>query len=270
MFAIAPVTLASMRNLKPEQLGHKRELSSTLIGRNTLAFAVALLLCGALAAAQNSQPTPPSKTTATTTPHRNGTRTTSATRAAGAASAVPLPPGIPRVAAPLHIAYALRFQEIRLGTGPLAQPGQVYTVHYTGWLASDGTRFDSSYDHQDAQNPSGQPIQFLQGRHRVIPGWDTGFAGMRIGGKRRLFIPYQLAYGDQGRPPVIPPHSDLIFDVELVNAADLPQPPQGMPYGQPVPNPANQPGANTPNAPQSPPAPHAPPQPQAPPTPPDR
>jgi peptidylprolyl isomerase len=80
----------------------------------------------------------------------------------------------------------------------------------------------------------GQPIQFPQGRGRVIPGWDQGFEGMKIGGKRRLFIPYQLAYGSIGRPPVIPPKSDLIFDIELVDVTDMPAPGKmGMPPGHP-------------------------------------
>lgn len=98
-------------------------------------------------------------------------------------------------------------------------PGQQLTVQYTGWLASDGTKFDSSVDRNE-------PFTFPQGAHRVITGWDQGFGGMRVGGKRRLFIPYQLAYGAEGRPPMIPPMSDLIFDIELVSVGDagaLPQ-----------------------------------------------
>ena len=71
--------------------------------------------------------------------------------------------------------------------------------------------------------PNGQPrtpISFPQGARRVISGWDSGFEGMRVGGKRRLLIPYQLAYGELGRPPVIPPKSQLIFDVELMAVTD--------------------------------------------------
>jgi peptidylprolyl isomerase len=125
-------------------------------------------------------------------------------------------------------AYALRFIDIKPGDGPVAEPNQFYTVHYTGWLASDGTKFDASVDR-------GEPITFFQGAHRVIPGWDTGFSGMRVGGKRRLFIPYQLAYGEQGRPPVIPPKSDLIFDMELISvSATPPAPPAAAPEAQPA------------------------------------
>ena len=129
-----------------------------------------------------------------------------------------LPANIPPVNASVHVEFALRYQEIKVGDGDLAQPGWIYAVHYTGWLASDGTKFDSSLDR-------GQPIEFPQGFKRVVTGWDEGFEGMRVGGKRRLFIPYQLAYGEKGRPPVIPPKADLIFDVELVDQHDPNAPP---------------------------------------------
>jgi peptidylprolyl isomerase len=108
--------------------------------------------------------------------------------------------------------YSLSYVDTVIGTGALAQPGKFYTVHYTGYLA-DGTKFDSSVDR-------GQPITFPYGKHRVIEGWDTGFEGMHVGGKRRLFIPYQLGYGDAGRPPVIPAKAELIFDVEFVAQGD--------------------------------------------------
>ena len=108
--------------------------------------------------------------------------------------------------------YSLAYVDTVIGTGPLALPGKFYTVHYTGYLA-DGTKFDSSVDR-------GQPITFPYGKHRVIEGWDTGFEGMHVGGKRRLFIPYQLGYGDAGRPPVIPAKAELIFDVEFVAQGD--------------------------------------------------
>ena len=107
----------------------------------------------------------------------------------------PLPPAIPPASGTVESAFALRYIDIKPGDGAEAQPGQFYTVHYTGWLASDGTKFDSSLDRSE-------PITFQQGVRGVIPGWDYGFAGMHVGGKRRLFIPYQLAYGQRGRPPL--------------------------------------------------------------------
>jgi peptidylprolyl isomerase len=139
----------------------------------------------------------------------------------------PLAPGIPPASGKVESALALRYIDIKPGDGAEAQPGQFYTVHYTGWLGSDGTKFDSSLDRNE-------PITFQQGVRGVIPGWDYGFAGMHVGGKRRLFIPYQLAYGERGRPPVIPAKSDLIFDIELISASDTPPPPPEPPAPPPA------------------------------------
>jgi peptidylprolyl isomerase len=139
-------------------------------------------------------------------------------RPAATATGPVLPKNIPPVKAPMKVQYVMRYQEIKIGTGDEAASGMIYSVNYTGWLASDGTKFDSSYDR-------GQPIEFPQGVKRVIVGWDQGFEGMRVGGKRRLFIPYQLAYGAMGRPPVIPAKADLIFDIELMGVRDPNAPP---------------------------------------------
>ena len=133
--------------------------------------------------------------------------------AARPARGAPLPSTISPVAGPIQTQYAMRYVDVVLGGGAPAEPGQVYAVQYTGWLR-DGTKFDSSRDR-------GEPIRFEQGKRRVIAGWDAGFEGMRVGGRRRLFIPYQLAYGVRGRGP-IPPKAELIFDVELVGVAPAP------------------------------------------------
>jgi len=166
-----------------------------------------------------------------------------ATRTA-TATGIKLPPGVPAVQGGIvKTAFSLRYEEIKIGTGKEAEPNKIYKVHYTGWLASDGRKFDSSYDRRapvtgaDGKPEMGadgkpklgepQPISVPQGFGRVIPGFDQGFNGMRIGGKRRLFIPWQLAYGVRGRPgpgaanPGIPPKADLIFDIELVAVDDL-------------------------------------------------
>ncbi len=137
-------------------------------------------------------------------------------------TAVGTMPAASGVSAPL---YALRYIDLKVGGGDLARssvPGAIvfYTVHYTGWL-TDGTKFDSSVDRD-------QPFVFPAGAKRVITAWDTGFEGMRVGGKRRLIVPYQLAYGAAGSPPVIPEKADLIFDVELLGQGDTPQPVTGV------------------------------------------
>lgn len=126
-----------------------------------------------------------------------------------------MPDAVPPVTGTVVEGGTLRYIDVKAGEGEPARPGQRFTVHYTGWLR-DGTQFDSSIGKE--------PIQFVQGRREVIAGWDMGFAGMRVGGKRRLFIPYQLAYGEKGRGP-IPPKAELIFDVELVAATDVPERP---------------------------------------------
>lgn len=128
------------------------------------------------------------------------------------------PPNLPPAPGERRVAFAQEHIDVRAGTGALAEPRKCFYAHYTGWL-TDGTKFDSSRDTM----PNGQPrtpIAFPQGARRVITGWDAGFEGMRVGAQRRLIIPYQLAYGERGRPPVIPPKATLIFDVELMAVAD--------------------------------------------------
>jgi len=118
----------------------------------------------------------------------------------------------------------LAYVDTKVGPGPLALPHKWYTIKYTGYLV-DGTKFDSSDDH-----PNDPPFSIPYGQHAVIPGWDTGFDGMHVGGKRRLFIPYQLAYGATERQG-IPAKSELIFDVELLSQSDndpTPKPPPAL------------------------------------------
>jgi peptidylprolyl isomerase len=102
----------------------------------------------------------------------------------------------------------VRYIVTQPGDGDLAVAGANVSVHYRGTLW-DGSQFDSSYDR-------GDPIQFPLARGKVIRGWDLGIADMRVGEKRTLIIPYSMAYGDRGRPPVIPQRATLIFDVELM------------------------------------------------------
>ena len=99
-------------------------------------------------------------------------------------------------------------EDLQVGTGAEARTGARVRVHYTGRLV-DGKQFDSSVDR-------GEPFGFRLGAGEVIKGWDQGVAGMKVGGKRKLTIPPELAYGDRGFPGAIPPRATLIFDVELV------------------------------------------------------
>jgi FKBP-type peptidyl-prolyl cis-trans isomerase FkpA len=102
----------------------------------------------------------------------------------------------------------LKIEELKTGEGKEAKAGQSVSVHYTGWL-TNGTKFDSSLDRK-------APFSFNLGAGMVIPGWDQGVAGMKVGGKRKLTIPSHLAYGERGAGGVIPPNSTLVFEVELL------------------------------------------------------
>lgn len=109
----------------------------------------------------------------------------------------------------------LEYEIIEEGTGTPANAGKKVTVHYTGWLNENGqpgTQFDSSFSRN-------RPFTFNLGAGQVIRGWDEGVAGMKVGEKRRLFIPAALGYGARGAGPVIKPNSDLIFDVELLEVS---------------------------------------------------
>jgi peptidylprolyl isomerase len=107
----------------------------------------------------------------------------------------------------------LQYEDTVVGTGPQPQKGQTCVMHYTGWLwvnGAKGKKFDSSLDR-------GEPFTFPLGQRRVIAGWDEGVAHMKVGGKRTLIIPPQLAYGERGvGNGLIPGNSTLLFEVELL------------------------------------------------------
>jgi peptidylprolyl isomerase len=109
-------------------------------------------------------------------------------------------------------ASGLKIIDTKPGSGASPKSGQTCVMHYTGWLYENGAKgkkFDSSVDR-------GQPFEFKIGQHQVIAGWDEGVATMKVGGKRTLIIPPNLAYGERGAGGVIPANATLLFDVELI------------------------------------------------------
>ncbi len=102
----------------------------------------------------------------------------------------------------------LIIEDLTVGNGDEAVAGKTVIVHYTGWL-TNGSKFDSSKDRND-------PFDFRLGAGQVIRGWDQGVAGMQVGGKRKLTIPPEMAYGSRGAGGVIPPNATLVFEVELL------------------------------------------------------
>ena len=137
---------------------------------------------------------------------------TSATSAALAATAAVMVAATGVAAQQTVLPRGTRVTEVKAGTGAVAEPGKSVAVHYTGWLFLDGgkgAKFDSSRDR-------GQPFIFTLGVGDVIPGWDEGVAGMKVGGQRTLIVPPQAGYGERGAGDVIPPGATLMFDVELL------------------------------------------------------
>jgi len=184
--------------------------------RNSIALIAAALLLGACAPADDTLETGAGDLTAgpaATAPPVPASDTLP-TEAAPSA-----PKGnVPELSDKAHTTESgLKYEDTTAGTGDECKTDMLVSVHYTGYL-EDGTMFDSSAERA-------QPIEFSLGAREVIPGWDEGIAGMKVGGKRILVVPPELAYGADGRPPVIPPNATLIFDVELTAVKPAPEVP---------------------------------------------
>lgn len=158
---------------------------------------ILVLMAGALVIAGMTAMTGCAKETATEPPATQP-------QAPAAEAETPVKPAAPEGMADVT---ELKIEDLEVGTGAEAVAGKQVTVHYTGWLV-DGTEFDSSLN-------SGQPYTFALGGGMVIPGWDQGVAGMKVGGTRMLTIPSALGYGESGNGP-IPPNATLVFQVELM------------------------------------------------------
>jgi hypothetical protein len=170
-------------------------------------FASALLLPTAACSSLTSPPSPePISSEAPAAAKPAPPASVAANPAQPRPSAAPVPSAAPLP--PLDPNAKLEMKDLTVGKGVAAKTGDKVTVHYVGTLL-DGKKFDASKDH-------GKPFDFTLGEGQVIKGWDQGVVGMKVGGKRKLTIPSPLAYGDQGRPPVIPQRATLIFEVELL------------------------------------------------------
>ena len=158
-----------------------------------------------------TKPATAAKSTVHHTPSKTATTGKTAVRKKAPVTKVDPNAPTPVTGAGTTTATGLQYWDIKQGTGATAVTGQKVEVQYTGWL-TDGHKFDSSVG-------TGRNFAFMLGQGQVIKGWDEGVAGMKVGGKRQLRIPPQLAYGDRGFPGAIPAGSTLIFDVELKGVA---------------------------------------------------
>jgi peptidylprolyl isomerase len=173
------------------------------MSKQFLALGVLLALCaaGCRESAEKTSSVSEQSTTATTTPAPSTTTP---------APAVAALPGVPGSGGQMHkLASGLQYDDILVGSGKMAEPGMNVSINYRGFLL-DGTPFDNSFDR-------GEPLKFQIADGHMIQGFDEGVRGMRIGGKRKLRVPWAMAYGEAGRPPVIPPKADLVFDIDLLD-----------------------------------------------------
>ncbi len=171
---------------------------------------LAVSASAALAATGCSKLTSPPSEQASPDPSASAGSTAApgSTASAAAAGTAANAPAAAAAAAPAGSDKLVSVDE-QVGTGAEAKTGDAVSVHYVGTL-TNGTEFDSS-------RKRNQPFKFTLGQGKVIKGWDQGVVGMKVGGKRKLTIPPSLGYGARGAPPVIPPNSTLVFEIELVS-----------------------------------------------------
>jgi FKBP-type peptidyl-prolyl cis-trans isomerase len=202
---VVPRPLARSRENRQQEASVSKRFFRLLIVGFMLAAVVSLTGCAKKAATDPSSP-PEQPAAEQSTP---GEQTEQPAEGTDAGTAEETPQQVTEDPTVKAKAAGIKIQEIKKGDGDEAVAGRNITVDYTGWL-EDGTKFDSSKD-------SGTPFSFDLGTGMVIPGWDLGVAGMKVGGVRKLTIPANQGYGAQGAPPTIPPNATLIFEVELLS-----------------------------------------------------
>jgi len=183
------------------------------ISLSACALAATALIAGC-GSGESSSIVPGNESDVSSVPHVKG-ETTPAAVSTPATSTVKTPTSgplstEPKVTPPGGAAPTkLVVKDLIKGTGPEAKAGQSVTVNYVGVLFNGGKEFDASWKRSE-------PFTFTLGQGQVIPGWDKGVAGMKVGGRRELIIPAELAYGKRGSPPTIPPNAPLVFVVDLL------------------------------------------------------
>jgi FKBP-type peptidyl-prolyl cis-trans isomerase len=171
-------------------------------------LAVMALLAGCKQSGTTGGATTSGASTSTGTSATTATSTTAATTTAGVTTLAL--PGAPITGISEQMRGGMKMYDMVAGVGTEAKSGMMVKIAYSGWL-TDGTPFDSSVGKNDGYS-------LRLGNAEVIKGWDEGIVGMKVGGKRKLVIPPDMAYGAQGYPGAIPPNSTLVFDLELVDA----------------------------------------------------
>jgi peptidylprolyl isomerase len=190
------------------------KLFNSRIGLGLTALGVAALIAGC-GSSESSSIVPGNESDVSSVPHVKGETTPTTSTSTTPTTTVKTPTSGPLSKEPTVTPTSgpapakLVTKEIIKGTGAEAKAGDSVTVNYVGVLYSNGKEFDASWKRNE-------PFTFTLGKGQVIPGWDQGVAGMKVGGRRELIIPAELAYGKRGSPPTIPPNSPLVFVVDLL------------------------------------------------------